>query len=135
MFAPEGLEHQRTREVVELYSSITDEISKRMEFTLYFLLNAMIDANFDDEDEYQEMISMLQSNTSQKAMEEFESLNIAKNTISILKKANADAFDRIDNLKRVNAEAHARINHLNEVKEDLNRIIVELQSEIEELNH
>ena len=116
MFAPEGLEQQRTREVVELYSSITDKISNRMEFTLYSVLNAMIDAYFDDETEYQEMISMLQSNTSQKSMEEFESLNIAKNTISILKKANADAFNRIDNLERDNADARDEISNLKGIK-------------------
>ena len=112
LFAPRDKAQIITQEVLMLYCEISDKLSQKMESTLYSVLFAMIDAYFDEENEYQEAIYMLNENTSQESIEKFESVEIFKNKVSELEKANASANGKINDLEKANASANGIISGL-----------------------
>ena len=57
VFAQRETAREVTRQVIELYLKI-DSMPKKLEYTLYSVLYAMIDAYFDDEKEYEELVNM-----------------------------------------------------------------------------
>ena len=95
-----------------LYGEIADRLSQKMESALYSVLYAMVDAYFDDKNEYWRVINMLKEKTSQESVERFESLDIAQNKISELEKANASANGKISDLEDAYASANDKINDL-----------------------
>lgn len=112
LFAPRNNAQNITEEVVILYGEIADRLSQKMESALYSVLYAMVDAYFDDKNEYWRVINMLKEKTSQESVERFESLDIAQNKISELEKANASANGKISDLEDAYASANDKINDL-----------------------
>ena len=104
LFAPRYKACEVTEEVVMVYCKISRNLSWKMESTLYSVLYAMVDAYFDDEEEYRRVMTMLKENTSQKSVERFESLDIANNKISELEKVNSAACERIGELEFLNSQ-------------------------------
>ena len=101
-----------------------------MESTLYSVLYAMVDAYFDDENEYWRVINMLKDNTSQESVEKFESVEIFKNKVSELEKVNASANGKIADLERANASANGKISDLERANADLEAEIKYLKSQV-----
>lgn len=112
LFAPRNNAQNITEEVVMLYGEIADHLSQKMESALYSVLYAMVDAYFDDKNEYWRVINMLKEKTSQESVERFESLDIAQNKISELEKANASANGKISDLEDAYTSANDKINDL-----------------------
>ena len=112
LFAPRNKAQEITEEVVKLYIEITHSISQKMESTLYSVLYVMVDAYFDDENEYRRVINMLKENTSPESIEKFESLDIAESKISELEKANSTANGKINELEKENANLKDEIRYL-----------------------
>ena len=110
LFAPRDKAQIITQEVLMLYCEISDKLSQKMESTLYSVLFTMIDAYFDEENEYQEAIYMLNENTSQESIEKFESVEIFKNKVSELEKANASANGIISGLEAEIKHLKAQLN-------------------------
>ena len=81
LFAPEDCAKERTREA--LYYLLKSKInSKRLEFVSYSVFYCMIDAYFDDENEFNEMIRMLEQKTNPETIEQFQSEIRLKNELS-----------------------------------------------------
>ena len=109
LFAPRDRAKKITEEVVMLYVSIVDSLSQKMESTLYSVLYAMVDAYFDDVNEYWRVMTMLKENTSQESVEKFESVSIFKNRVLELEEVNSIANGKIADLKRANDSAKGEI--------------------------
>ena len=108
-----------------------------MESTLYSVLYAMIDAYFDDENEYEEMINMINNNTSVETIEKFESLDIFKNKVSELEKINADlkmGMSNVEkyaaNLEKDNADLKMGMSNLEKDKANLKAQIKDLKLQL-----
>ena len=69
LFAPEECAKERTREAMHYFQELEFETTK-LEFVLYSVFYCMIDAYFDDVDEYEEMMEMLDGKVGQKTKEE-----------------------------------------------------------------
>ena len=116
LFAPRDDAQEIIREVVDIYAAIIDRLTQKMELTLYSVLNVMINAHFDDEKEYWRMIDVLNEKTSTESIEKFESLDIFQDENIELKKAYANAYEKIDDLEKANTVANEKIDDLEEEK-------------------
>ena len=119
LFAPRNEAQKITEEVVMLYVSIVDNLSRKMESTLYSVLYAMVDAYFDDINEYWRVMTMLKENTSQESVEKFESVSIFKNKVSELEQENSIANGKIADLEKANDSANGKIANLEAEIKDL----------------
>ena len=119
LFAPRARACEITEEVVELYTEVHDQLSKKMEKTLYSVLYAMIDAYFLIKEDYDRVMKMLNSQTVQETINEFQTLNIFKNRNKLLE----DAVKKSDNII---AQRDSQI-------AERDREIAELKSRIAEL--
>lgn len=109
VFAQRDIAPKVTRQVIELYLKI-DAMPKKLEYTLYSVLCAMIDAYFDDENEYEELICMINNETADDVVGKFESEIISQNKIIELEKELDGANSRADSeaIRADNAEAEIR---------------------------
>lgn len=93
LFAPRDNACAITRQVVILYNAIKKK-PQRLEFVLYSVITAMIDAYFDDENEFEELMDMINNETKDEIIEKFETEIISENKIVELEqeidKANAE---------------------------------------------
>lgn len=99
LFAPRHRAREITEEVVQLYVKIAGQLSKKLEYTVYSVLCAMVDAFFDDENEYERVILMLNENTSVDTAERFVSLEIMQNDLEIAHNDLEAAESRIQELE------------------------------------
>lgn len=105
--------------VVRLYLKIVEKLDLHMEYTLYSVITVLLDAFFDDEDEYRRLTKMMDDNTSQESQMRFAS---HESTIESLTYAEEDL-------------AHAR-DDLAHVKDDLDKAngkIADLEAEVKRL--
>lgn len=72
LFAPEDCAKERTREALHYFMEL-EITSKRLEYVLYSVFYCMIDAYFDDEEEYQKVKNMLEQKVSQETRDKFAS--------------------------------------------------------------
>ena len=109
LFAQRDIACEVTRQCIELYLKI-GTIPKKLEFTLYSVLYAMIDAYFDNEKEFEELISMINNETADDIVGRFETEIISQNKIAELEKELDGANSRADNeaIRADNAEAEIR---------------------------
>ena len=98
--------------VVDLYLKIVDDLDLQMEYTLYSVLTILIDAFFDDENEYGRLIKMMNESTSQESQMRFashestiESLTYAKEDLSI---ANGKIAELEAEVKRLNDKLNGK---------------------------
>ncbi|WP_458453908.1 hypothetical protein [Methanobrevibacter sp.] len=116
LFAPRDIACEVTRKVVELYVRIADRLHRKMESTLYTVICTMIDAYFDDEEEYRRMMSMMNENTSYESTERFVSLDIFKNNLDDKVKELEEANGRIEELEEVNSRLEVENGRIKELE-------------------
>ena len=133
VFAPRYKSQILTGEVVELYCAISHQLSRKMESTLYSVIYAMIDAYFDDENEYEEMINMINENTTVETIEKFESLDIFKNKVLELEKIKATLEKKKANLEKYNANLEKEKANLEKYKANLEKENANLKAQIKDL--
>ena len=105
LFAQREIAPEVTRQAIELYLKI-DAMPKKLEYTLYSVLYAMIDAYFDDENEYEELVNMINNETADEIVGKFESEIISQNKIFELEKELDGANSRADSeASRADSEA------------------------------
>ena len=140
MFAPRHRACIITEQVVRLYVDISNQLSKKMEYTLYSVLRVMVDAYFDDENEYGRLIAMLNENTGVEVTERFVSLEIMYNDLEVansnLKEAYSDLEEAQSDLEVANSNLEVANSNLKEAQSDLEGAesrIRELEAEVEDL--
>ena len=73
LYAPRERACEITEKVVHLYLKIVKDLEYTMELTLYSVITMMIDAYFDEEEDYRRLIDMMDEVTSKSSREECES--------------------------------------------------------------
>ena len=73
LYTPRDRACEITSTVAELYSKIAKDLDEKMEYVLFNVICTMIDAYFDDEKEYQRLIKMMKTATTEKSVEKFDS--------------------------------------------------------------
>ena len=119
LYAPRECACEIMDTVVRLYLKIVEKLDLHMEYTLYSVITVLLDAFFDDEDEYRRLTKMMDDNTSQESQMRFAS---HESTIESLTYAEEDL-------------AHAR-DDLAHVKDDLDKAngkIADLEAEVKRL--
>ena len=99
LYAPRERACEIMDTVVRLYLKIVEKLDLHMEYTLYSVITVLLDAFFDDEDEYRRLTKMMDDNTSQESQMRFAS---HESTIESLTYAEEDLAHTKDDL------AHAR---------------------------
>ncbi len=127
LFAPRNIACEVTEEVVEIYAEISGQLSAKMEFTLYSVLRAMVDAYFDDEEDFNRVMTIMNENTTEGTVEKIESLDFFKNKVKEVEEINIRANDRISKLEAVNHNANDRISKLEAVNHNANDRISQLE--------
>ena len=105
LYAPRHKAREMTREVVNLYRKISHTMDFNLEYTLHMVITIMIDAYFDEKNEYEELINMLDNATST------ESRNKSESELDMLQRLEW----REEDLKEVNGKlnkANAEITRL-----------------------
>ena len=97
LFAPEKYAKEITRELLDYFLNRKIE-SNKLKNTLYRVFYAMIDAYFDDENEFQEMINMLKKDMTNKEETELESDIIRQNRLDEALDINAKFAEEISKL-------------------------------------
>lgn len=108
LYSPRNRACEITEEVVNLYLKISNDITMDMEYVLYSVISILLDAYYDDENEYRRIKNMLDNKTSsdskrRSAFHEalLESLQYAEED---LQHANDELSTANDELSVVNAE-------------------------------
>lgn len=119
LYVPTAHACEITEEVVKLYRKIADSLDVKMQSCLYSVLSVMIDAYFDEEDEYRRLIKMIDEKTSSESKyisaaheATLESLKYAREDLDI---ANGKLARTNDELVKSNgnlAKSQARIAEL-----------------------
>ena len=116
LYSPRKHAREITERVANLYVKIIDDLDFKMGYCLYSVISIMIDAYFDDENEYRRLIDMIDGKTSQDTKEAFaatkkcfmESLEWAKedlaNTKEDLSMANGKIAELEAEVARLTAE-------------------------------
>lgn len=133
VFAPRDKGKEITEEVIELYNEIIDQLSPKMEFTLYSVLFAMTDAYFDDEHKFEDVIKMLKEKTTSETIEKFETLTTFKNKVLELEKTNNTLEKTNNTLEKTNNTLKNRNTTLEREKNSATTRISELEAEIADL--
>ena len=97
LFAPQNHACEVTERVVNLYIKISDDLDFKMELILFSVIILMIDAYFDEENDFKRLMNMMNNNTSSEVIDEFspfdgfrESLDYADRRISQLEEENSE---------------------------------------------
>ena len=73
LYAPRNRACEIMNTVVDFYLKIVKDLDFKMEFTLYSVITILVDAFFDDENEYRRLMDMIEENTSNKTRQRFPS--------------------------------------------------------------
>lgn len=111
LFAPRKKSRQITRKVVNLYIQIKN-MPKKLEYTLYCVINAMINAFFDDEKEHEELIKMINNETENEIIGRFETEIRTQNRLQDLEQAKNELTEENKQLKNQNNELIDKIKKL-----------------------
>lgn len=119
LYVPRDCACEIMASVVNLYLKIVVNLDLQMEYTLYSVITILIDAFFDDEDEFRRLSKMMDENTSQESQVRFashestiESLTYAKEDLAYaeedLAKANGKIADLEAEVKRLTEELNGK---------------------------
>ena len=97
----------------------------KMEYILYSIITIMIDAYFDDENKYKELINMMDNNTSKEIKQKFESEEFIYEDVKFME-------ENMNNMKKDLTEANNTIQEQNNKIEEKNNTIQEQNNKIEE---
>ena len=133
LYAPRKKASEIMETVLNLYLKIVDDLDLKMEYTLYSVFHVLIDAFFDDENEYRRLTKMIDEKTSQESQVRFasqertiQSLTYAEENLAHTKEDLANAKEDLTHTKEDLANA----------KEDLanaNDKILRLEAEVKRL--
>ena len=133
LYAPRKRTSEIMETVLNLYLKIVDDLDLKMEYTLYSVFHVLIDAFFDDENEYRRLTKMIDEKTSQESQMRFasqertiQSLTYAEENLAHTKEDLANAKEDLTHTKEDLANA----------KEDLadaNDKILRLEAEVKRL--
>ena len=94
--------------VVNIYTEIVDDLDYKMEFVLYSVITLMIDAFFEDENEYLRLSDMIDNNTSNESIVKLASFEELKKSLDYahedLAAANEDLAAANDKIADLEAE-------------------------------
>ena len=133
LYAPRKRTSEIMETVLNLYIKIVDDLDLKMEYALYSVFHVLIDAFFDDENEYRRLTKMIDEKTSQESQVRFasqertiQSLTYAEENLAHTKEDLANAKEDLTHTKEDLANA----------KEDLadaNDKILRLEAEVKRL--
>ena len=127
MFAPRDSACEITRQIVELYNKIKNK-PKKLEYTLYSVICTMIDAYFDDDEEFKELIDMINNETGEDVVGRFETEIISQNKL-------IELGEKLDVMSAEKDAADAENVRLKAEKDALDNRITQLQDTIKELEN
>ena len=82
-----------------------------MEYILYSIITIMIDAYFDDENKYKELINMMDNNTSKEIKQKFESEEFIYEDVKFME-------ENMNNMRKDLTEANNTIQEKNNTIQD-----------------
>ena len=142
LYSPRNRACEITEEVVNLYLKIVNHLNMDMEYVLYSVISILLDAYYDDENEYRRIKNMLDNKTSSDSKGRFASHEC---TIESLKYAEEDLKFTMEKLDAANVEldvANEKLDaanvELDVANEKLDAVNVELDSvnhELDSVNH
>ena len=100
LYAPRNKASEIIKRIVNLYVKIVDDLDRQMEYVLYSVLNYLIDAFTEDEKEYRRMINMIDKNTSNESVEEFESIKCSRRDLMYFKEELSDTREALSNSEK-----------------------------------
>ena len=112
IYAPRDKAREITEEVVGLYLKIVDVLDSDMEYTLYSVITIVIDAYFDDENEYRRLINMMDGKTSVESKELTASHLSTVESLQWAKEDLDETKNQLDETKNQLDEANDRISTL-----------------------
>ena len=127
LFAPRDSACEITRQIVELYNKIKNK-PKKLEYTLYSVISTMIDAYFDDDEEFKELIDMINNETGEDVVGRFETEIISQNKL-------IELGEKLDVMSAEKDAADAENVRLKAEKDALDNRITQLQDTIKELEN
>ncbi len=139
--------YENIEKVLNLYLKVSTKLEFKIEYILYSVITIMIDAYFDDENKYNELINMINDNTSEESKQKFsleeylledmkymkehmeENLAAAKNTIekqnNEIEKQNSELEKQKYEIEKQNNEIEKQNNEI----EKANGKIADLEAE------
>ena len=90
LYAPRNHAGRITEEVVNLYSKVSRDLDFKVEFTLYSVITLMIDAFFDDENDYKRLCDKMNKNTSDESIEKFDPFDFLRESLEYANERIAD---------------------------------------------
>ena len=109
LYAPRERACEIMDNVVSLYLKIVEKLDLHMEYTLYSVITVLLDAFFDDEDEYRRLTKMMDDNTSQESQMRFASHESTIESLTYAKEDLAHTKDDLAHTKDDLAKANGKI--------------------------
>ena len=97
-----------------------------MEYILYSIITIMIDAYFDDENKYKELINMMDNNTSKEIKQKFESEEFIYEDVKFME-------ENMNNMKKDLTEANNTIQEQNNKIEEKDKKLEKANGKIADL--
>lgn len=119
LYAPRDKASEIIKRIVNLYVKIVNNLDRQMEYVLYSVLNYLIDAFTVDEKEYKRMINMIDKNTSNESVEEFESIKCSRRDLMNVKEELSDTKEELSDAKKALSNSEDKIASLEEEVERL----------------
>lgn len=119
LYAPRDKASEIIKRIVNLYVKIVNNLDRQMEYVLYSVLNYLIDAFTVDEKEYKRMINMIDKNTSNESVEEFESIKCSRRDLMNVKEELSDTKEELSDVKEALSNSEDKIASLEEEVERL----------------
>jgi flagellar motility protein MotE (MotC chaperone) len=142
LYAPRKHATSITKEVAELYLKIVDDLDEKMEYCLYSVITILADAYFENEIEYQEVITMIDQKTSAQSKMNLASHEAVLEDLKYAKEDRTKLEGQLDETKYNLTKANGNIAKLNgeldKTKNDLTKAngqIENLKAEVEKLKH
>lgn len=131
LYAPRDHACEITEEVVNIYLKIVDDFDLDLESCLYSAITIMIDAFFDDENDYRRLTDMMDNKTSRESKHISEA---HKSTIESLNYAREDLNIAYSKLKETNSKLDKTNSDLDKANEKIRDLEAEVKRLTEELN-
>lgn len=112
LYAPRDCACETMESVVNLYLKIVVNLDLQMEYTLYSVITILIDAFFDDEEEFRRLTKMMDENTSQESKVRFASHESTIESLTYAKEDLAHVVKDLAHAEEDLAKANGKIAYL-----------------------
>ena len=133
LFAPREDACEITRKALTLYLEFENR-SSRLEYTLYSVFSAMIDAYFDNEHEYEELMVLINKETNDEIIGKFETEIISENKIKELEDELVKSNNERDSAYIERDSAYDKISEVNHENMKLKSRIKDLENQLKKKN-